>query len=60
MIDRYRDWWTQIASMALSVVMSFLLAAFKTDIEWKTFTAKLLCGSWFVYKNGDDFSTEVS
>ena len=23
-------------------------------------TTKLLCSSWFIYKNGDDFSTEVS
>ena len=60
MIDRYHDWWTQIASVALSVITLFLLAAFKTDIERKIFAAKLLCSSRFVYKNGDNFSTEVS
>lgn len=60
MIDRFRDWRTQIASVALSVVTSFLLSSFKTDPERKTFAAKLLVKTRFVYKNGDDFDAKVS
>lgn len=60
MIDRFCDWRTQIASVALTVVTSFLLASFKTDAERKEFATKILDKSRFVYKSGDNFNTEVS
>jgi hypothetical protein len=60
MIDRFRDWCTQIASVALTVVTSFLLASFKTDAERKSFATKILDKSRFVHKSGDNFNTAVS
>ena len=53
MIDRFRDWRTQIASVALSVVTSYLLSTFKTDTEREDFAIKMLSDSRFVYKTGD-------
>lgn len=53
MIDRFRDWRTQIASVALSVVTSYLLSTFKTDTEREDFAIKMLSDSQFVYKTGD-------
>ena len=53
MIDHFRDWHTQIASVALSIVTSYLLSTFKTDTEREDFTIKMLSDSQFVYKTGD-------
>lgn len=53
MISRFCDWRTQTASLAISVVTTFLLATYKTDAERKLFATQMLIGVRFVYKTGD-------
>ena len=60
MVDHFCDWQMQIASVALSIVTSFMLASLKTDSECKLFTTTVLKCNCFIYKNGDNFNTEVS
>ena len=60
MIDHFHDWQTQIASVALSIIMSFLLASFKSNNKCKLFATDILKCSCFVFKNGDNFNMEVS
>ena len=60
MINCFCDWQTQIASVALSIVMSFFLASFKSDNEHKFFATNILKHSHFVFKNGNNFNIGVS
>ena len=57
MIDHLYGWQMQIASIAVTVVSSFLCAKLKTDSGGKLYATRLLEGSWFVYKGGNVFGT---
>lgn len=53
MIDCFCDWHSQTASVALSIVTSFLMLMYKTDSERKSFSTKILKDCQFVYRTGD-------
>ena len=53
MIDRFHDWCSQTASVALSIITSFLMSTYKTDSERKSFSTKMLKDCRFVYRTGD-------